>query len=124
MRHVGQKFRFVLRCERQLLGFLLERETRLFDLGILALDLGILLRQQFRLGGQLFVGLLKLTLAGLQLDGQPLRLFEQAFRAHCRLDRLEDGANTSSQLFQEGKVDVVKAVHRCEFDDRFRLALE
>src|SRR5712672_3011028 len=65
-RHVGKKSRLVLRCERQLLGFLLKRETRLLDLGVLSLDLGILLRKQFRFGGQIFVGLLKLTLAGLQ----------------------------------------------------------
>jgi len=43
----GQKFRFVLDVSASL-GFLLERESAAcFDLGILALDLGILLRLSF-----------------------------------------------------------------------------
>ena len=77
VRHVGEKFRLVLRCESQLASFFLERDTRLLDLGVLSLDLGILLGKQRRFRGQLFVGLLKLLLAGLQLCGQPLRLLEQ-----------------------------------------------
>ncbi len=59
-----------------------------------------------------------------QFEGQPLRLREQGFGAHCRLDRIEDGANTSCELVEEGKVDVGEPVHRSELDDRFGFALE
>src|SRR5215471_12132650 len=84
----------------------------------------ILLGKQPRLGGQLFVGLLKFILARLQLGGQSLRLLEQTFRAHGRLDRIENGANTDRELIKEGKVDLGKAVHRGELDYCLRLALE
>ena len=60
---------------------------------VLALDLGVLLGQQLGLGAQLLVGLLQFALAGLQLDGELLRLLEQTLGPHRRLDRVEDGAD-------------------------------
>ena len=76
-------------------GFFLERVAGLLDLGVLALDLGVLLGEQLRLGAQLFVGLLELTLAGLQLGSELLRLREQPLGAHRRLDGVEDDADGS-----------------------------
>ena len=87
--HVRQELGLVLRGQRQLGGFFLERVAGLLDLGVLALDLGVLLGEQLRLGAQLLVGLLQFALARLQLDGELLRLREQAFGAHGRLDRVE-----------------------------------
>ena len=46
VRHVGQELGLVLRGERQLGGLLLERVAGLLDLGVLALDLGVLLGEQ------------------------------------------------------------------------------
>ena len=44
--HVGQELGFVFRGERQLGGLFLERVAGLLDLGVLALDLGVLLGEQ------------------------------------------------------------------------------
>ena len=82
VRHVGEELGLVLRGERQLGGLFFQGAAGLLDLAVLALDLGVLLGEQPRLGAQLFVGLLQLALARLQLDGQLLRLLEQAFGAH------------------------------------------
>ena len=87
--HVGQELGLVFRGERQLGGLFLERAAGLLDFGVLALDLGVLLGEQPGLGAQLLVGLLELALARLQLDGQLLRLRQQAFGAHRRLDGIE-----------------------------------
>ncbi len=89
VRHVRQELGLVLRGERQLGGLFLERAAGLLDLGVLALDLGVLLGEQLGLGAQLLVGLLQFALARLQLDGQLLRLREQAFGAHRRFDGIE-----------------------------------
>ena len=62
MRHIRQELGLVFRGERQLRGFLLECVSCLFNLGVLALDLGILLGEQLRLGAELLVGVLKLRL--------------------------------------------------------------
>ena len=66
-------------------------------------------------------GVSPVALARLQLDGQLLRLFEQAFRAHRRLDGMENGANIDRQLVDEGKVAIAEAAHGSELDDRFRV---
>jgi hypothetical protein len=63
VRHVGQELGLVLRGQRQLGGLFLERAAGLLDLGVLALDLGVLLGEQPRLGAQFFVGLLEFALA-------------------------------------------------------------
>ena len=78
--HVRQELGLVFRGERQLGGFFLERVAGLLDLGVLALDLGVLLGEQPGLGAQLLVGLLEFALAGLQLDGELLRLRRAAPR--------------------------------------------
>src|SRR5215467_8962388 len=109
---------------QNVLGTMVHLVQELLDVLFFPLAFSILLGKQFRLGGELFVGLLKLSLARLQLDGQPLGLAEQAFRAHCRLYRIEDCAHTDSKLVEEGKVDLCKAVHCRQLNDRFRLVLE
>ena len=106
VRHVGQELGLVLRGERQLGGLFLERVAGLLDLGVLALDLGVLLGKQLGLGAQFLVGLLQFALAGLQFDGELLRLREQALGAHRRLDRVEDRADAQGELIEEGEVDV------------------
>ena len=105
VRHVGQELGLVLRGERQLGGLFLQRVAGLLDLGVLALDLGVLLGQQPGLGAQLLVGLLQLALARLQLDGELLRLRQQALGAHRRLDGVEHGADALRELIEEGEVD-------------------
>jgi hypothetical protein len=62
VRHVGEELGLVLRRERQLLGLFLERPPRRFHFRALAFHLGVLLGEQLRLRGQLFVGLLQLGL--------------------------------------------------------------
>ena len=104
VRHVGQELGLVLRGQRQLGGLLLEGAAGLLDFAVLALDLGVLLGEQPGLGGQLFVGLLQLALPRLQLDGQLLRLLEQALGAHRRLDRVEHHADARGELLEEGEV--------------------
>ena len=106
VRHVRQELGLVLRGERQLGGLFLERVAGLLDLGVLALDLGVLLGEQPRLGAQLLVGLLQFALAGLQLDGELLRLREQALGAHRRFDGVEHRADALRELVEEGEVDL------------------
>ena len=67
VRHVGQELGLVLGGQRELRGLFLQRAAGLFDLLILALDLGVLLGKLLRLLLELLVGLLQLLLLGLQL---------------------------------------------------------
>ena len=85
-------------------GLFLESAAGLFDLAVLALDLSILFGQQLCLGGKLFVRLLQFTLARLQLDGQLLRLLEQPFGPHRRLDRVQHDADARRQLLEEREI--------------------
>ena len=101
--HIGQELGLVLRGQRQLGGLFLERVAGLFDFGVLALDLGVLLGQQLRLGAQLFVGLLQFALAGLQLDGELLRLRQQSLGAHRGFDGVEHGADAQGELIEKGR---------------------
>ena len=101
--HVRQELGLVFRGERQLGGLFLERVAGVFDLRVLALDLGILLGQQPGLGAELLVRLLQFALAGLKLDGELLRLREQAFGTHRRLDGVEDCADTLGQQIEESQ---------------------
>ena len=103
MGHVGEELGLVFRGERQLGGFFLERVAGLLDLGVLALDLGVLLGEQPGLGAQLLIGLLEFALAGLQLDGELLRLREQALGAHRRFDGIEDRADALGEQIEEGE---------------------
>ena len=105
MRHVGQELRLVARGERQLGGLLLQRAARQLDFLVLALDLGVLLGEQLRLVGELLVGLLQLRLLRLQLAGELLRLREQTFGAHGRLDGVEHHADDAAgELLEKRQV--------------------
>src|SRR6185295_18886270 len=75
--HVREELGLVFRRERQLSGLFLERAASLLDLGVFALDFGVLLGKQLGLHAQLLIRLLELRLAGLQLDGELLRLREK-----------------------------------------------
>ena len=66
--HVREELGLVFRGERQLGGFFLERVAGLLDLGVLALDLGVLLGEQPRLGAQFLIGL-----AGVRSGGSAAR---------------------------------------------------
>ena len=102
--HVRQELGLVFRGERQLGGFFLERAAGLLDLGVLALDLGVLLGEQLGLRAQLLIGLLEFALAGLQLDGELLRLREQTLGAHRRFDGVEDRADALGEQLEEGEM--------------------
>ena len=102
--HVGEELGLVLGGEGKLGGLFLERAAGLLDLAVLQLDLGVLLGEQPGLGAQFLVGLLKLALARLELDGQLLRLLEQALGAHRRLDRVEHDADAGRELIEEDEV--------------------
>jgi hypothetical protein len=101
MRHVGQELRFVFRGQRQLLSLALEGAAGLLNFLVLAFDLHILFSQLLRFLRQLFVGLLQLFLLGLQLRGQLLRLFQEAFGLHGGLDAVEHDADAGGQLFKK-----------------------
>ena len=124
MRHVRQEFRFVLRRQREFLGLFLERIARLLHLGILALDFGILLGQQPRLGAEFFVPDLEFALPGLQLRRELLRLRKQALGAHRRFDRIEYDADGRRELIEEREIGLRERLQRSKLDDGFRFALE
>ena len=88
VRHVGEELALVARGQGQLLGALLQGRLGQLDLLVLALHLGLLLREQLRAVGQLLVG-------GLQLLGQALRLLEELLGAHRRRDGVEHDADAS-----------------------------
>ena len=122
--HVGEELGLVLGGEGQLGGLFLERSAGLLDLAVLALDLGVLLGKQPCLGAQFLIGLLKLDLARLELDGQLLRLLEQALGAHRRLDRVEHDADTRRQLIEEDEVGGREGLERGQLDDRLDVSFE
>ena len=101
VRHVREELGLVFRGERQLSSLFLERPASLLDLGVLALDFGVLLGKQLGLQAQLFIGILKLRLAGLQCNGQLLRLHEEALGAHRRFDGIEDRADALGEQIEE-----------------------
>ena len=102
VRHVGEEFRLVLRGQRELGRLLLQRAARLLDFLVLALDLDVALGELLRLLLELLVGLLQLALLRLQLAGELLRLLEQAFGLHRRLDAVEHDADAGGELLEEG----------------------
>ena len=124
MRHVGQEFGFVLGCERQLLRLVLEFLPCLFHLAVLALHLVVLLREQVGFFLQFLVRLLEFLLAGLKLLSERLRLGEQVFRAHVRLDGVEDDADGFGQLVEQRKVRGVEALERRKLEHALDLAFE
>jgi hypothetical protein len=69
---------------------------------------------------QLLVGLLQLLPAALlQLLRERLRLLEQVFRPHVRLDRVEHDADRFGELVEERLVDRVEALERRQLDHAF-----
>ena len=124
VRHVGEELRLVLRGERQLGRLLLERAAGLLDFLVLALDFGVLLGELLGLRRQLLVGLLQLGLPGLQLDGQLLRLLQQALGAHRRFDGVEHDADRLRELLEEGQMRRGERFERRQLDHRLGLALE
>ena len=101
VRHVGEEFRLVLRGQRELGRLLLQRAARLLDFLVLALHLDVALGELLRLLLELLVGLLQLALLRLQLAGELLRLLEQTFGLHRRLDAVEHDADAGGQLLEE-----------------------
>ena len=124
MRHVRQKFGFIFRRERKLGGLFLKRVTRLLDFGVLAFHLGVLLGEQSGLGPQFLVGLLQLTLAGLKLGRQLLRLRQQAFGTHRRFDGIEDRADALRQQFEKRQRPVAEILQSAQLDDRLGMAFK
>ena len=83
VRHVGQELGLVLRYQRELLGFFLQRFSRLLDLAVLFLDLGVLLFEQLGLLLQLQCLLFQRGIGALErilLLGQLLGLVLQLLR--------------------------------------------
>ena len=101
MRHVGQELGLVFGSEGQLFRLLFQSSSRLLNFLVLAFHFHVLLGQLLRLLRQLFVGLLQFLLLRLELDGQLLRLFQQAFRLHGGLDAVEHDADAGRQLFKK-----------------------
>ena len=140
VRHVGEELRLVLRRQRELLGLLLELLLGQLDLPVLALDLGVLPREEPGLLLELLVGLLQLLLLLLQellgglervrlllepgvgllellllvrqLLGQRLGALQELLGAHVGLDRVQDDADALGELVEEGEVDLAEAVGR------------
>ncbi len=122
--HVGQEFGFVFGSERQFLGFFFQSAARLLDFLVLAFDFHVLLGELLRLLRQLFVGLLQFLLLRLQLDGQLLRLLQQAFRLHGGLDTVEHDADAGGQLLEERQMRGRERAQRGQLDDRLDAIFE
>ena len=95
--HVRQELRLVAAGEGELRGLVFQREAGLVDFAVLLFDFGVLLREQFGLFFELFVGL-------LQLGRQRLRLLEQLLGSHRRGDRVEHDADRFGELAEEVQV--------------------
>ena len=78
----------------------------LLDFLVLPLHLDVLFGELLRLLFQLLVGLLEFELAGLKFGGQLLRLLQQAFGLHRRLDRVQHDPDTGRQLLQKRDLQV------------------
>ena len=122
--HVGEELGLVLRGQRQLGRLLFERAAGLLDFLVLALDLDVALGELLRLLLQLLVGLLQLLLLRLQLGGELLRLLQQAFGLHRRLDAVQHDADAGGQLLEERQVRRLEIVQRGERDHRLDLVFE
>ena len=73
---------------------------------------------------ELLVGLLQFLLLRLQLAGELLRLLQQPFGLHRRLDAVEHDADARGQLFEEGQMRRRELVQRGEPDHRLDLPFE
>ena len=124
VRHVGEELGLVLRRQGELGGLVFEREPRLLDLAVLVLHLHVLLGEQAGFLRQLFVGVLQLLLAALQLGGERLRLLEQALGAAVRLDVVQHHADALHELVEERQVGRAELVEGRQLDHRLDLLLE
>ena len=124
VRHVREELGLVLRGERQLVRLFLQVLAGLLHFRVLALHLLVLVGEQPRLLLQLLVGVLQLFLAALQLLRERLRLREQVFRPHVRLDRVDHDADRFRQLLEERLVGVGEALEGGQLEHALHLALE
>ena len=124
VRHVGQEVGLVFRRDRELGGLVFDRAAGLLDLLVLALDFGVLFRQLLRLLRELFVRLLQLTLLGLQLGRQLLRLLEQPLRLHGGFDAVEHDADARGELLEERQVRRGERAEGRQLDHGLDLVLE
>ena len=111
VRHVGEQFGFVLRCQSKLGGLLLQRASRLLDFLVLALHVDVALGELLRFLLKLIVGLLQLALLGLQLAGKLLRLLQQALGLHRGLDLVQHDADAARELLEENDLKVGEDTH-------------
>ena len=117
VRHVRQKLGLVFRGQRKLAGLLFERAARLLDFHVTFGELlGLLL--------QLVVGQLQFALLRLQFGGELLRLLQQAFGLHGRLDAVEHRAEAVGQLLKERDLQGIERAQRGELDHRLELIFE
>ena len=124
VRHVGQEFRLVFRGQRKLGRLLFQRAARLLDFLVLALDFDVALGELLGLLFELLVGLLQFLLLGLKLAGELLRLLQQAFGLHRRLDAVEHDADAVGQLFEEGDLRGGEGGDRGQLDHGLDLVFE
>ncbi len=124
MRHVGQEFRLVLRGQGKFRRLLFQRAPGLLDFLVLPLHLDVAFGQLLRLLLELFVGLLQFLLLGLQFAGELLRLLQQTFGLHRRLDTVEHDTDAVSELFEKGQLRSRERTDRRELDDGLDLVLE
>ena len=73
---------------------------------------------------ELLVGLLQFALLGLQFRGQLLRLLEQTFGLHGRLDRIQHDTDRCGQLFQERHLQIGECAQRCQLNNGLDLTFE
>ena len=131
VRHVGEEFGLVFRSQGKLLGFLLDRSPSHVDLDILRFDLLLLVLEQLRLFLQLLVRVVEflllggeLSLTGLKLLGEQLRLLQEPLGAHGRSDRVENDPDRLHQLVEETLVGLVELAEGGELDHRLDIVLE
>ena len=124
VRHVGEEFGFVLRGERQFLGFFFDRAACLLDFLVLAFHFDVLFGELLRFLRELFVGLLQFGLLRLQFGRQLLRLLQQAFGLHRGFNAVEHDADAGGQLLEEREVRSGESAQRSQLDDGLDAILE
>ena len=124
VRHVGQEFGFVLRSERQFLGFFFQSAAGLLDFLVLAFDFDVLLGELLRFLRELLVGLLQLFLLRLQFGSQLLRLLQQALGLHGGFNAVEHDTDAGGELFEESQMRRGEGAERRQLDNRFDAIFE
>ena len=124
VRHVGEEFGLVLRCQRKFGRLFFQRAPGLFDFLVLALHLDVTLGELLSLLLELLVGLLQFLLLRLQFSGELLRLLQQSFGLHRRLDAVEHDADAVGELLEESHLRGRERADRSQLDDGLDLVLE